>query len=238
MNVADAMSRGLISIGADAPVEEALRLMLDHHISGLPVLDAGGALAGMLTEGDFLRRAELGTDRRHPRWLEFLLGPGLIAGEYTRAHGRKVGEIMSQPAVTIDAQAPLATAVELMERHRFKRLPVTADGRVVGLLSRADLLRAYLAAVSAAAPADVSDAALRRRILDQIDREHWAPRASVDVTVQDGLVRLRGVIGDERSRVALRVMAENTAGVKRVRDELTTVDFHTGLVVQAAPAAD
>lgn len=236
MNVAEVMTAGLISIGADAPVEEALHLMLDQNISGLPVLDATGALVGMLTEGDFLRRAELGTDRRRPRWLEFLLGPGLLAGEYTGTHGRKVSEIMSQPAVTVDAAAPLARAVELMEQHHIKRLPVTADGRVVGLLSRSDLLKAFLAA-STGAPADASDAAVRRRILDQIDHQHWAPRATIDVAVKDGVACLSGVIGDERTRSALRVMAENTAGVKQVRDELTTIDFRTGFVVQAPPGA-
>lgn len=237
MNVSEVMTQGLISIGADAPVEEALHLMLDQNISGLPVLDATGALVGMLTEGDFLRRAELGTDRRRPRWLEFLLGPGMMAGEYTGSHGRKVSEIMSQPAVTVDAAAPLARAVELMEQHHVKRLPVTADGRVIGLLSRSDLLRAFLAASSAAAAADTSDAAVRQRILEQIDHQHWAPRATIGVTVQDGVARLSGVIGDERTRSALRVVAENTAGVKRVQDELTTIDFRTGFIVQAAPGS-
>lgn len=235
MKVADAMTEGLISIRSDASVLEALHLMLELKISGLPVINAQGNLAGMVTEGDFLRRAELGTEQHHPHWLEFLLGPGRLAGEYVGTHGRKVGEIMSGDVVTVADDAPLSEAVRLMEHHHIKRLPVIRRGHVIGMLSRADLLRSCLAVASVAVPADTSDEGIRRSLLLQIDRLPWGPRATVAVAVKDGVVTLHGVIGDERTRAALKVLAENATGVKAVCDQLTTIDSNSGMVVQNPP---
>ena len=90
MKASDVMTREVISVEPESSILHAIRLMLEKRISGLPVVSAQGALVGIVTEGDFLRRVETGTERRRPRWLEFLLGPGRLSDEYARSHGRKV----------------------------------------------------------------------------------------------------------------------------------------------------
>src|SRR6516225_6319832 len=124
MNASDVMTRTVLSVRPDATIAEAIRLMLDHRISGLPVIDDAGRLIGILTEGDLLRRSETGTERHRPRWLEILMGPGRMAGEYVRTHGRKVGEIMTREIVSVTPESGLHEIVALMERHRIKRVPV------------------------------------------------------------------------------------------------------------------
>ena len=144
MQVRDAMSANVISVAAQATILEAARTMLRNRVSGLPVVDAEGQLVGMLTEGDFLRRSEIGTERRRPRWLEFVLGPGRMAEDYVRAAGRKVEDVMTRDPVTVREDDDLETVVELMERRRVKRFPVLRDGKIVGIVSRANLMRALV----------------------------------------------------------------------------------------------
>jgi len=151
MKASDVMSRNILSVGRDAAIAEAIRLMLDNRISGLPVIDTAGRLVGILTEGDLLRRSETGTERHRPRWLEILMGPGRLAGEYVRTHGRKVAEIMTRDLVSVTPDTPLDEIVALMERRRIKRVPVLDGDTPVGIVSRADLLRA-LAARSKCSP--------------------------------------------------------------------------------------
>lgn len=233
MKVADAMTRNPMTVQSDATVIDALRRMLAARISGLPVMDGSGTLVGMITEGDFLRRAELGTERQHSKLLEFVLGPGRLAQEYVGSHGRQVAEVMSGRVVAVDQDAPLGDAVRLMEHHHIKRLPVTCQGRLVGILSRADLLNAVVKAADAEIPAGASDVAIRHRILAEIDRNPWGPRASVRVEVRNGEVHLSGVLIDERTRDALKVLAENVPGVVRVHDHVTSVEPLSGFVIEA-----
>lgn len=233
MKAADIMARGAFTVTADSTVEDAARLMLSHRVSGLPVVDAGGAIVGMLTEGDLLRRAETGTERRRPRWLELLLGPGRMARDYVHTHSGKVGDVMTRDVVAIVPGTRLEEVAELMERHRVKRLPVVEKGRIVGVVSRANLLAALLEVLGEARPTAASDREIRRRVLAEIDKQRWAPLASIDVAVEDAVVELRGVVTDERERQALRVAAENVPGVKAVRDRLVWVEPISGLVVES-----
>jgi len=136
------MTRHVVTIAPNASILEALRLMLEHKISGLPVVNGEGNLAGIVTEGDFLRRAETGTERKRSRWFEFLVGPGALAADYVRSHARRVDEVMTTDIHTITEDAPLDDVVALMEKHRIKRLPVMRGGELVGILSRANLLHA------------------------------------------------------------------------------------------------
>ena len=152
MQVRQAMSTHVVTVTPDTPIGDAMRTMLGEHISGLPVVDAQGALAGMLTEGDLMRRVETGTERRRPAWLAFVLGPGRLAHDYTASHARRVGEVMTREVVTIAADAPLDEAVRKMEQHHVKRLPVVGSGGLVGILSRADLLRAFVETAPDEAP--------------------------------------------------------------------------------------
>jgi CBS domain-containing protein len=231
MKAEDIMTRRVISIGPDATIFEAVRLMLQHRISGLPVVDASDSLIGMVTEGDFLRRAEIGTERHRPRWFEFVLGPGRGAAEYTHSHGRKVEEIMSTEPYSVSEETPVEEVVSLMERRRIKRVPVTRDTRVVGIVSRANLVRAMLPLARAAQKPAQSDTDIRQQILAELESQKWAPVALVTATVQDGVVDLCGTILDERDRVALRVLAENIPGVKAVHEHLAFVEPMSGVVI-------
>lgn len=223
MKAADVMTRRVITVHPETPVVDAVRVMLQDGLSGLPVVDQEGRLVGMVTEGDFLRRHELGTQPKRRRWIEILIGPNPLAEEYVHTHARKVGDVMRDKVVTVDPGASLDEIVAAMEHNRIKRIPVVRDGQVVGIVSRADLLRA-LASVSAAgelASRSVdTDRALRERILVELERQPWGREIAVSVVVWDGSVHLWGTITDERRRRALRVLAENIPGVSDVTDHL------------------
>ncbi|APF38992.1 CBS domain-containing protein [Chelatococcus daeguensis] len=220
MNVGDIMTMGAATVHPDTSVLEAAQLMLHHGISGVPVVDKEGRLVGMVTERDLLRRAETGTEHRRPRWLSFLMDPAARAEDYVRSHGRKVSDVMTQDPQSVAPDAPLTDAVDLMERRGFKRLPVVRDGKVVGIVSRANFLRVLARRLEDAAQATAEDMDIRRRILEEVDREGWVSNASLDVVVNAGKVELDGTVDDERVRDALRVLAENEPGVSEVVDRL------------------
>ena len=233
MKAKDVMTQRVISILPDATIAEAIRLMLQNHISGLPVIGGDGALVGMVTEGDFLRRAETGTERRRPSWLEFILGPGRAAAEFTHSRGRKIAEVMTDNPLTVSEEAPLDEIVSLMERRRIKRLPVTRDGRVVGIVSRANLMRAIIPIARKMPSTIVSDNVIRDHVMREMESQKWAPRALVNVTVHDGVVDFCGAILDERDRMALKVLAENVPGVKAVHDHMAWVEPMSGMAIGA-----
>ena len=227
MKAQDVMTLGVISVQSNASVMRAVQLMLQNEISGLPVVDDKGSLVGIVTEGDFLRRGELGTQRKRPRWLEFLVGPGRLAEEYVHACGRKVDEIMTPDPYTVSVDTPVDEIVRLMEKHRIKRLPVVEDGKPVGMVSRANLLAALASASREVTAPATSDVAIWERISAKCAKQPWAPE--INVIVKHGIVELRGAITDERERQAFIVAAENVPGVKAVRDHLVWVDAMSGM---------
>ena len=233
MIVADVMTRNVISVSPDATIEHAAKLMLERGISGLFVVDHDGRLAGVITEGDLLRRDELGTQRHRPWWLRLLVSPGRQAADFTRTHGRKVDDVMTHDVVTVGVNEPLDQVVELMEQHRIKRVPVTEDGKVVGVVSRADLLRALVVSTRTEDPVDNDDRSVREAIMDALDREAWAPMTSLNVTVAEGVVDLWGTITSEQERRAICVIAENTPGVKTVHDHMVYIEPYSGTVIEA-----
>jgi CBS domain-containing protein len=232
MKASDVMTPRVISIEADAPIMGAVRLMLQNRISGLPVVGPKGELVGMVTEGDFLRRGEIGTERHRNRWLEFLVGPGRLADEYVHARGRKVEEVMTREPVTVTEETPLDEAVGLMERHRIKRLPVMREDKLVGIVTRANIMHALvsLAVETKAAPAG-DDAAIREQILAECKKQSWT--LMTNVVVRNGVVELWGTITDERERQALIVAAENVPGVKIVHDHLVWIEPNSGFAIQS-----
>jgi len=232
MRVKDVMTANVICIGSDEPVLKAARLMLQNRISGLPVIDKDGELIGIVTEGDFLRRSELGTQRKRPRWLEFIVGPGKLAQEYTHSAGRKIEEIMTVDPQTISENETLEAVVKTMERRHVKRLPVTRGGRVVGIISRANLMHALASLTRDVAAPAASDAAIRDQILAAIGKQDWAPH--INVIVNAGVAELHGVITDDRERSGLIVAAENVPGVKQVRDHLVWVEPMSGMAFPSA----
>jgi len=231
MNAGDIMTQSTVTVAPDASIMHAIHLMLKRRISGLPVVDNAGALVGILTEGDLLRRAELGTQKRRPRWIEFLIGPGRLASEYVSACGRTVGEVMTTSVHTVTEDAPLTDVVKIMESRQVKRLPVVRDGRVVGILSRANLLRALVSIARDTKPVAMADSLIRQRLVEELGKQSWAPAALVDVIVRNGVVHLWGTLLEERQRQGIRVLAENTSGVKRVEDHLVWIEPLSGVVV-------
>jgi len=221
------MTPDVISVTARDTVLEAARMMLQNRISGLPVVDASGRLVGMVTEGDFLRRGEIGTERQRPKWLEILLGPGRMADEYVRSSGRKIEDVMTSDPVTVSEEDSLETVVELMERRHIKRLPVLRDGKMVGIVSRANLMHALVSLARDIETPAGGDAAIRDRILAAVAKQPWAPR--INVVVKNGVVELWGTITDERERQGCIVTAENVAGVREVHDHLVWVEPMSGM---------
>jgi CBS domain-containing protein len=236
MKVAGIMTRAVVSVGPDESIMHAVRLMLQRRVSGLPVVDAHGALIGIVTEGDFLRRAETGTARRRPRWLEFILGPGRLADEYVHTHARKVGDVMSRRVRTVDEETTLKDVVQIMEQHRIKRLPVVRDSRLVGIVSRVDLVRALGSFVGEAKPVSADDASIQQRLVRELEGQSWAPVGTINVIVRDGVVHLWGTITEEGQRHGIRVAAENTRGAKAVVDHLVSVEPLSGIAIP--PPAD
>lgn len=233
MKVRDVMTQPVVSVESEAPISLAIRLMLQKKISGLPVVDTAGNLVGVVTEGDFLRRAETGTKFTPPRWLEFLMGPGPMARDYVKAHGRKVSEVMTRDVKTVDEDTQLSDVVALMERYRIKRIPVLRGKKLTGIVTRANLLRALVSTMHAVAAPSCGDAAIREKILRALNTETWAPVATVDAIVRGGVVTLSGYVLDERQREAVKVLVENVPGVKAVHDDMLWIDPVSGVTLES-----
>lgn len=237
LTAADVMQDDVLTVNSDADIVDAAKIMLRNKVSGLPVIDWRRTLVGIVTEGDLLRRSEIGTERHRARWLELLLGPGSAAAEYTAEHARKVSEMMSDRVVAVTADAPLADVVALMEQHHIKRVPVLAGEKLIGIVSRADLLRALVDVSAREKEEDTNDDQIRDDIRKALDREQWSPRATINVAVKNGVVELTGCITDDRERSALIVLTENVRGVKKVVDQMVWVEPLSGMVIEP-PAPD
>jgi CBS domain-containing protein len=228
MNAGDVMTHTVLTVSPETTLLAAARRMLDHHVSGLPVTDAAGAVVGMITEGDLLRRVELGSDGEALSWLRRIFVQGAAAEAYVRSHGRRVSEVMSEAPVSVTPATPLAHVVALMLRRGIKRVPVVDHGRLVGVVSRADLLHAVADALAREAP-PLSDEAIRTQVAAELARQPWAMNVHITVEVADGRVVLRGTILDEHARPAVIVAVENVPGVTAVVDELAWVDPTSGV---------
>ena len=226
------MTRSVITIAPDATILDAAKTMLKHHISGLPVVDAAGKLVGIVSEGDFIRRSEIGTQRKRGRWLKFLLGAGATATDYVRENGRKVSEVMTADPVTVAEDAPLEEIVNAMETNGVKRLPVVKDGKLAGIVSRANLLHAVAGLARDIPDPTADDDHIRRRVIAAIEKQDWSP-FGLNVIVRDGIAHLSGVITDEASRQAAMVAAQNVAGVQKVHDHLCWVDSMSGMYLES-----
>ncbi|WFP65011.1 CBS domain-containing protein [Mesorhizobium sp. WSM4904] len=213
------MTTPVVTIDGAAPIADAVDLMLSRKIRCLPVT-RDGAMVGIITEGDFLRRQELGTQRVRPRWLEFIVGPGKMAREYVLANGRRVDEVMTSDVVSAPPGASLAEIVELMTRHDIKNVPIVDAGTIAGIVTRTDLLRALLRILPQSGATTGDDELIRKDILAELQGQAWGDGTLIGVKVDKGVVELSGAIFDERQRKAAVVAAENVKGVKEVKDSL------------------
>ncbi len=216
----DIMTRDVATVTADTTLPAAIGLMLQRGVSGVPVLDGVGTLAGILTEGDLLRRVELGTEVQRSRWLQFLLGPRRAADEFVETHSKVVGDVMTTVVLTVDADAPISEVVTVMLAKHVKRVPVMMGHTLVGVVSRSDLLRALADTFTVGAMDGADDAMVREGVLAALGRQSWGSRGGIAVTVVDGVVDLGGVIFEESERAAVRVTVQNVPGVTTVRDHM------------------
>ncbi|MBV9532009.1 MAG: CBS domain-containing protein [Bradyrhizobium sp.] len=226
------MTKPVITVTPETTIVEAANIMLQKHISGLPVVDDGGELVGIVSEGDFIRRSEIGTQRRRARWLSFILGPGRSASDFVQEHGRRVSEVMTKKPLTIAEDTALSEIVDLMERKNVKRLPVVRDGKLVGIVSRANLLQAVASLARDVPDPTADDDHIRNRIIAAMEKKDWCPYG-LGVIVKDGIVHLSGVITEGSARGAAVVLAENVEGVKKVHDHLCWVDTVSGMYVDS-----
>ena len=222
MKAADVMITNVIAVGPDACVQDVARILLDSRISAVPVIAADGKLLGIVSEGDLMRRAEAGTGRRRPWWLAILTGREVLANEYIREHSRRVTDVMTRNVVTATADTPLSTIANLLEKNAIKRVLIVEEGKVIGIVSRANLLQALASpgtrAKSAATGAD--DSKIRETVLSQLKAEPWTRPSLINVIVQDGAVELWGIVDSASEKKAVRVAAEVTPGVRAVNDNL------------------
>ena len=226
------MTRPVISVTPETTIVDAANIMLQKHVSGLPVVDAAGKLVGIISEGDFIRRSEIGTQRKRGRFLKFILGPGQQAADFVHEHGRKIAEIMTPEPLSIDEDTPLEEIVRLMEKNSVKRLPVTRGDKIVGIVSRANLLQAVASLAREIPDPTADDDHIRNRVIDTLAKNDWCP-FGLSVVVRDGIVHLSGVITEERSRQAAVVAAENVTGVNKVHDHLCWVDTMSGMYLNS-----
>jgi CBS domain-containing protein len=222
------MTKNVITVTPQTALLDAANIMLRSHASGLPVVDANGALQGVISESDFLRRGEIGTQRKRSRWLEFFMSPSSLASDYVH----EVEDVMSRDPVTVTEEASLDELVHLMEKHHIKRLPVMRGKAVVGVVTRSNLLQAVAALSREIPDPTADDDHIRDRVLREINAKDWRP-IGLQVTCKNGIVHLHGIIVNDHSRQASIVAAENTTGVKDVHDHLCLVDTYSGFYIES-----
>ncbi len=221
MKASDIMVHDVVTVGPTSNVQDVAGLLLRHRISAVPVVDAKGKLVGIVSEGDLMRRAEAGTGREHSWWLRLLMDRDTLAAEFVKEHSRKVADVMTRNVITADPDASVAEIATTLERNSIKRVPIVKDGKLVGIISRANLLQALASLrkeISVEKP--VGDAELRTRLLERLKAEPWVRSSLINVTVTEGAVDLWGIVDSNTEKQALRVAVEVTPGVRSVNDNL------------------
>lgn len=203
----DVMTTAVVTVAPDATVRDAAELMLDRRISGLPVTDAEDCVVGIVSEGDLILPAEFDTAR--------------------------VRQVMSSGVVSVWPAAPLSEVVALLEKHGIRRLPVIEAGRLVGIVSRADLTR-YLATAPVRVSAQTTrDATLRQEVLKRMQRPE-IDLSYADVTVEHGIVHLWGLVRSRLERNVMRVAASRVEGVRKVEDHTSVIPLHVAMALPPA----
>jgi CBS domain-containing protein len=221
MKAAEIMVANVITVTPEQTVQEVAEILLDRRISGMPVVNAAGELVGIVSEGDLMRRVDAGTEHRRSWWLRLLMGREGLAEEYVREHARKVADVMTRSVITASPDTPIGEIADLLERNAIKRVPIVKDRKVVGIVSRANLIQALAALrkqITVERP--LSDATLRESVLAQFQSEPWMRTSLINVTAHEGVVDLWGVVDSQSEKKAMRVAAEVTPGVRKVNDAI------------------
>jgi CBS domain-containing protein len=229
MRALDVMTKNVVSVSPEATVQEAARLLAENHISGMPVLDDEGHLLGILTEGDLLHRAEIGTKtRRRSWWLEWLASNRELAAIYVKENARLVRDVMTTRVISVGETTPVHEIAELMEQHGIKRVPVTYEGELLGIVSRANLIKVLaMGPKEISTEGEASDRQIRDAVLKELARHRWAAPVE-DVMVSNGVVHLWGVVTSQAQARGICVAAQSVPGVKSVED-------HTGFDLTVLP---
>jgi CBS domain-containing protein len=214
------MVANVITVGPDARVQEVAELLLRHRISAVPVLGSTGEILGIVSEGDLINRPESETERRKPWWLDALASNEGLAAQYVKSHSHNVSDVMTRGVITATPDTPVAAVAALLEKNKIKRVPIVENGRLVGIVSRANLLQGLARLKDDIAQARPDDSAIRADVMAKLHNERWAKPSLITVTVQDGTVGLRGIVESEAERKAVHVLAEATPGVRAVNDDL------------------
>jgi CBS domain-containing protein len=223
MKARDVMTLGVYTVKPTASVKDVARLFMERRISAVPVVDDQGKIVGIVSEGDLLHRSEISTQRRHPWWLDLMARDEVLdAEEYIKAHAKQVADIMTRNAITAEPDTPLQEIAETLEKYGIKRLPIVRDGRLVGIVSRANLVQA-IATSGSDLDVPLSDTTIREKLLTLLNERNWGQQypACLNVTVNGGVVDLWGFIESDTERKAIRVAAEATPGVRAVNDHMT-----------------
>jgi CBS-domain-containing membrane protein len=223
------MVSDVITVKPDDTVQEVAGLLLVNRISAVPVVDDSGKIVGIVSEGDLLRRGENSTEHERPWWLKLLMGRELLAAEFIKEYGREVADVMTREVISAEPDTPVADIATLLERHRIKRVPIVQNGKIVGIVSRANLIQALAVSRNKALePQTVADAELRDKLVLRLKTEPWVRPSLVNVTVTDGTVDLWGIVDSPVEKHALRVAVEVTPGVKAVNDNVVVRPAGTG----------
>lgn len=222
MQAKDVMTAGLVKIGPGAAVADAAKLMVENRISALPVVDDTGKLVGIVSEGDLMRRIEMGTEKRRPWWLALVAGDETLARDFAKAHGQQIKDVMTREVVTATEDWTIDRIARTLEEHQVKRVIVVRQGKPVGVVSRADLLRVLASRPSMAAAPAVADQSLRAAVSEALTRQEWGGGVAVPVTVnvEAGVVHMWGIVASEAVRDAMRIAAQEVPGVKRVESHI------------------
>lgn len=231
MHAFDIMTSPVVTAGPNATVLEIVKLMLENRISALPILNREGMLIGLVSEGDLIRRSEIGARDYKSWWLSAIGGSITLAEEFVKSHGVKASEIMTEDVVTIGPDTRLWEIASTLEKKKIKRVPVMQDGKLVGIVSRANLLQA-LAAQQESRPVQpsASDRAIREALMLSLENEPWSDTSHLNVVVIDGVVHYWGLVSSQAQSKALQVAAENVPGVTDVVDHT-----HTGVTLFTVP---
>lgn len=227
MKASDIMSSHTISVAPDLPVQAVANTLVKNGISACPVVGLDGKMIGIVSEGDLVRRVETGTARQRSWWLEMLESGRSLAAEFAKTHGLKAQDVMTTDVLTAGPDTPVRELADMMERNGVKRIPIVADGQVVGIVSRANLVQALASGMHEEARQD-SDEVLRAAVVAALDRKTWGA-SLVNVLVRDGKVDLWGVVDSEEERKAVRIAAERVAGVDNVKDNLRVFHITSGM---------
>ena len=220
MNAVDVMVHEVVTVGPDDDVSKAVQLLVDHDISALPVVDEERRVIGILSEADLIHREKLGTERHRAEWLEAITPANVLALDYSKSHGRKVAEVMTENVISADEETPLSEIANLLEKHRIKRLPILRDGKLVGIVSRSNLIQALASVPSQSIQELPVDRGVRSAILARLAERSWTDFGERNVVVSNGVVHLWGLVGSPEERKALIALAESVPGVREVSDEM------------------